>query len=86
MQLSGGPRLKPIDRRVLLTLVGMEDEMKRKTKIKLELKWQDIWVGAYWKIEKIPHRGTIYPGAKYFHIWICVVPCLPIHIWWKINE
>lgn len=51
-------------------------------KAQLELKWQDMWFGAYWEKKEIQHRGQIYPRRKEFHIWICVVPCLPIHIWW----
>jgi len=56
-------------------------------KIKFELKWQDMWVGAYWKkknivIGKIPLKVKI---KEEFHIWICVVPCLPIHVWWRIE-
>jgi hypothetical protein len=40
-------------------------------KVSLESKLQDMWVGAYWK-----------NGDYIFHLWICVIPCLPIHIEW----
>lgn len=23
---------------------------------------------------------------KFRHVWICIVPCLPIHIWWKKSK
>jgi len=51
-------------------------------KIKLELKWQDIWIGAYYKIKTITY--IFNPKIeKEFHIWICLIPCVPIHIWWR---
>ena len=39
--------------------------------IKIEWKVQDLWIGAYWE-----NRDYI------FHLWICLVPCVPIHIKW----
>lgn len=33
--------------------------------IKLEFKKQDAWIGAYWDKDDI---------------WICLIPCFPIHI------
>jgi hypothetical protein len=38
--------------------------------VALEWKIQDLWVGLYWR----RHGHEI-------DVWICVVPCLPIHIW-----
>lgn len=59
-------------------------ERGAKMKIKLELKWQNLWIGAYWEKK----TDVVYPKYDYmptikktWHIWICVVPCLPIHIW-----
>jgi len=40
-------------------------------KIKLERKIQDMWIGVYWK-----------NGEYILHIWVCIIPCLPIHIMW----
>jgi hypothetical protein len=36
----------------------------------LELQWkpQDFWIGVFWKNQ--PYR---------IDIWICIIPCLPIH-------
>jgi len=56
-------------------------------KIKLELKWNDLWVGAYWKNKELsfrPGRWTIFKKER--HIWICIFPCLPIHIWYEIKK
>lgn len=57
-------------------------------KIKLEPKWQDLWIGAFLekKFKKIIPTYDFMPAIeKTYHIWICVVPCLPIHIWWEMK-
>lgn len=38
-------------------------------KIRLEFKIQDLWIGIFWK-KKI----------RLYNIWICVIPCFPIHV------
>ena len=44
--------------------------------IRLEFKLEDLWIGAYWNRE-----------GYYINIWVCLVPCLPIHIrWWSPTE
>ena len=43
--------------------------MKGYLNIDVEFKLQDFWVGAYWK-----------RGIHKFDIWICIIPCFPIHI------
>lgn len=42
--------------------------MKR-LKCRIECKWQDAWIGAFWRRSK----GVL-------HIWICAIPCLPFHL------
>ena len=37
-------------------------------RVRLEFKLEDCWVGAYWR-----------PG----HLWVCVVPMLPLHFMWS---
>lgn len=64
-------------------------------KIRLELKWQDKWIGVYDKKKleitfgdmEFSYTGIFYKVIRtwYQHIWICFVPCLPIHIWWEIK-
>lgn len=44
--------------------------------VALEFKLQDLWVGAFW------HRKRSILGSEQ-HIWICLLPCLPIHIMWS---
>lgn len=42
--------------------------------IYLEFKLPDFWIGTFWK-RKNEWR---------IDIWICFIPCLPVHIiWWK---
>ena len=36
----------------------------------LEFKLQDMWMGVYWKNRK-----------QDIDIWICLLPCFPIHYW-----
>lgn len=45
--------------------------------IRLEFKVQDLWVGAYWNVER-------YGSAAVLHVWVCLLPCLPIHITWVL--
>lgn len=37
--------------------------------IRLEFKLADLWIGAFWQRR-----------IDGLHIWICFLPCLPIHI------
>lgn len=40
-----------------------------------EFKLADLWVGAFW-------RRT----SNSVDVWICFVPCVPLHISWWWNE
>lgn len=40
-----------------------------KVSVSIQWKWQDLWVGAFWK-----------RGLHEWHLWICLLPCLPIRI------
>jgi hypothetical protein len=44
--------------------------------VRLEWKPADLWIGVYWKVKHYVGR----PPAASLHIWICLLPCLPIHI------
>ena len=47
-------------------------------KVRLEFKLEDFWVGAFWK------KTTYVENQMYTHkrldIWVCIVPCFPLHI------
>lgn len=48
--------------------------------IRIERKWQDCWIGVYWDCRE-DSFGEIGD------IWICLIPCFPIHIsWWKYRS
>lgn len=54
-------------------------------KIRLELKWADLWIGKYHKL--IVQKSHTYPFEilkKELHIWICIIPCVPIHLIFKL--
>lgn len=55
----------------LLTLFE-RNRPRRRSILTLEFKLQDLWLGAFWKRE----RRT---GARQFDVWICLLPCLPLH-------
>lgn len=42
--------------------------------VSLEFKAADLWVGLFIR------RDWAFPDIT--DMWICVVPCFPIHIWW----
>lgn len=46
-------------------------------KVQLEFKLEDFWVGVFWR----RRRGwEECMGGDRLDVWICLVPCLPIHI------
>lgn len=56
-------------------------------KVDLEFKLQDLWVGIFWKhkpsVMKLyyKHGGSdLVPMEIKTDIWICIIPCFPIHI------
>lgn len=38
-------------------------------KARFEFKFEDMWVGVFWR-----------KGANQTEVWICLVPCFPLHI------
>lgn len=49
-----------------------------------EVKREDCWVGVFWRDDApIPVHGRLIT-KRYArrHVWICLVPCLPLHISW----
>jgi len=46
------------------------------------IKIEDLWVGAFWKEETRPFYYSCMP-EHWRHVWICLLPCLPIHISWR---
>lgn len=46
------------------------------TKIKIEFKLEDCWIGIHWKWNKEPSNIS----KSELDIWICLIPCFPLHI------
>ena len=42
-------------------------------RFRLEYKPVDLWVGAYYASESVE-------GRPLKHLWICFLPCFPVHI------
>ena len=60
-----------------------------KATARFEYKLQDMWVGIFWRgwykaylLDEDKPRPAGYIGDPYnfLHVWICVIPCLPLHI------
>lgn len=49
-------------------------------KIRIEFKPQDLWIGAYWENRLARREDILHGYADAFHLWICLLPMLPIHI------
>lgn len=43
--------------------------MARRVRARFEWKFEDFWVGAFWRRE----------GAV-LHVWVCILPCIPLHV------
>ena len=53
-----------------------------KWRVRIEFKLQDLWIGAFWKSTwGEPYRDRRY-FKESFDLWICLIPCLPIHFNW----
>lgn len=46
-------------------------------KIRLEFKSRDLWIGLYWEVRE---WAPLNPDGPALHVWICLLPMLPIHI------
>lgn len=53
-------------------------------KARVEWKLEDCWVGVFWK-RSPPERTLLLlglPSLPRVDVWICLLPCLPLHVWW----
>jgi hypothetical protein len=53
-------------------------------KARIEFKPQDCWIGAFWKTQVHFETG----GGSYYRVdlWICLIPMIPLHLWWRITR
>lgn len=62
------------------TLASRESADGFSWRIALEWKVEDCWVGAFWKrarLLSVPEPAT---DGHMIDIWVCLLPCLPIHL------
>lgn len=45
--------------------------------IKLEVNIHDFWIGVYWESTLNQWKNK---AEERLDIWICIIPCIPIHI------
>lgn len=48
--------------------------------VRFEWKLADMWVGLYWSRERLADMSD-----HLFHVWVCFLPCIPLHICWKVR-
>lgn len=46
--------------------------------VKFIFEKRDLWIGIFWDYK--PEWDEKRFLGKYLHIWICLIPCFPIHI------
>jgi hypothetical protein len=52
---------------------------------RLEFKLADMWIGVFWKRSPF-WLNTGLPRHIRTDVWVCVLPCFPLHIWWDKKE
>lgn len=51
-------------------------------RLRLECKLQNLWIGIRWEKQIVMAYTAINGAAQHetLHIWICIIPCISIHI------
>jgi hypothetical protein len=45
----------------------------------LERRWPYAWIGFF--------VGSYRTGyGRHWDVWVCLVPCFPVHVWWMRRE
>lgn len=62
-----------------------------KWSVKVEFKLQDMWVGVFW--DRTDQHVHFAPGNRdgkcerhLLDVWVCILPCLPLHIRRDVRE
>jgi hypothetical protein len=50
--------------------------------VHLEFQPRDLWIGVYYEQRHNDQHALVLPDPVVieWHVWICLVPCLPIHL------
>jgi hypothetical protein len=51
--------------------------------LSLELQAQDLWLGARWKLTE---ERTDFALVRTLNVWLCLVPCLPVHLQLDLSQ
>lgn len=49
---------------------------------RIEWKVEDMWIGLYWRVGRWAVEGDPARQVRKIDVWICILPCLPIHLIW----
>lgn len=58
-------------------------------KIEVKFNWHEKWFGVRDEIKTkttIPKYDFLPMIETFHHVWICTIPCFPIHIWWEVKD
>lgn len=50
-------------------------------KARIEFKYQDLWIGAFWTTTTIVDYN-LNDTFRRTHLWLCLIPCFPLHLSW----
>lgn len=56
----------------------MRDYPNTTVTARFEWKLPDLWIGAFWKTTYSRYNDLLTPTST--EIWICFLPCVPLHI------
>lgn len=60
------------------TLIRFHDTfLKKRRGWRLQLEWkvEDLWIGVFWR-----RVNNAHACMRFFDLWVCLLPCLPIHL------
>ena len=61
----------------------------RLERVRWECKLADCWIGVFWRRDHTDYgvgrlcAAKVLQGMDTLDVWICVVPCLPLHLTWQ---
>lgn len=67
----------------LSTPIPFRPSLRERSRIRLEFKPADLWIGAFLKIEE---GETFARTWRTWHLWLCLLPMVPIHVEYELND
>ena len=53
--------------------------MIERPRLSIEFTLQDMWLGVFW-CWKTAYQGTAGIKVRELHVYVCILPCVPIHV------